>query len=226
MTKTQKQCASCKKYKDATLDNFYAFGQTQYFSKRCRECQQKINAIKAEVYKAKSIERQKEKAKATPSVQFSVKEEIRAERKPLKQQNELDRLFSLIIRTAHEKRCHNCGKCGEISDLQTGHWIGRTNFNTRLDLRNALPLCKTCNYFDHSHTETLTKRLIELYGIDIVDELNIKKIERFSPSVGQRQFLESMFKTLLKSLTEDTQRNIEKIIETQSIIDKLFLEVV
>jgi len=221
---TQKQCASCKKYKDATLDNFYAFGQTQYFSKRCKECQQKINAIKAEAYKAKSIERQK--AKATPSVQFSVKEEIRVERKPLKPQNELDRLFSLIIRTAHSKHCHNCGNHGEIADLQAGHWIGRSNFNTRHDLRNALPLCQSCNFFDYTHTETLTKRLIELYGIDIVDELNIKKIERFSPSVGQRQFLENMFKTLLKSLTEDTERNVLKIIETQSIIDKLFLEVV
>jgi len=63
-------------------------------------------------------------------------------------------------------------------------------------------------------------------GSFVIDELQIKKIERFSPSVGQREFIEAMFKTLLKSLTEDVERNIEKLIECQKMIDTLIYAVV
>lgn len=222
---TQKQCVSCKTYKDATTENFYSFGQTEYFSKRCKDCQQKLNAIKAEVYAKKAIEKQKEKAREKQKTP-SVKEPIKFERKPIKPPNELDRLFSLIIRNAHPKRCHNCGKYGEVDDLQCGHVVNRTKFNVRYDLRNALPVCLICNYYDDNHTKALIKRVIELYGENAYDEINIKKFDEFKPSQGQRQFLENMFKTLLKSLNTDTERNVQKLIETQKMIDTLFCEVV
>ena len=223
-TKTKK-CSDCQERKPADTKHFFPFdSEGKYLQKRCQVCEIKRRVAKGKEYYEKAKLRAKEKAASKAS---SVKtESVKTERKPLKPVNELDRLFSLIIRNAHPPHCHNCGQHGEVNELQCGHWIGRTNFNTRHDLRNALPLCQTCNYFDHTHTKTLTKRLIELYGIDIIDELNIKKIERFSPSKGQREFIESMFKTLLKSLTEDKESNVQKLIECQKMIDTLIYAVV
>jgi len=179
-TKTKK-CSDCQETKPADTKHFFPFdSEGKYLQKRCQVCEAKRRTAKGKEYYEKSKARAKEKAaNKKPIQQTEVRQPIK-----VKPQNELDRLFSLIIRNAHGKFCHNCGTHGEVSDLQCGHWIGRSNFNTRHDLRNALPLCPTCNYFDHTHTEQLTKRLIELYGIDVIDELQIKKIERFSPSVG------------------------------------------
>ena len=84
----------------------------------------------------------------------------------------------------------------------------------------------TCNFFVHDHVQQLEKRLIELYGEDIIDTLNIKKIESFKATEGQRVWLEKMFKTLLKSLAEDTERNMQKLIETQKMIDNLFEKII
>lgn len=217
---TTKKCSTCKEHKTADTNNFFPFHMAKDgLSNRCQQCEIARRTEKGKIYYERAKQKQ---ASKTPSV----KEPIKFERKPIKPPNELDRLFSLIIRNAHPKRCHNCGKYGEVDDLQCGHVVNRTKFNVRYDLRNALPVCLICNYYDDNHTKALIKRVIELYGENAYDEINIKKFDEFKPSQGQRQFLEKMFKTLLKSLNTDTERNVQKLIETQKMIDTLFCEVV
>lgn len=225
MNTTQKthRCKVCKSYKDRTVENFARANMTKDgLSNTCLLCETEHRKAKAVEYKAKAIERAKAKqANKAPSVVKEVRQPIK-----LKPQSELDKLFSLIIRTAHEKFCHACGQYGEIGDLQVGHIVNRTKFAVRYHLFNALPVCTICNYFVEKHTEPLIKRVVELYGENAYDEVNIKRYDEFKATTEQRNWLEAMFKTLLKSLTEDTERNVSKLIETQKMIDLIFCEVV
>ena len=217
---SQKYCPDCQTVKGRTdfhSSSIHADG----YNKRCSCCQNKITRHKAEKYKQKSVERAKQKqANKAPSVK-EARQLIK-----LKPQLELDRLFSLIIRTAHPKHCHSCGTFGEIADLQVGHIANRTKFAVRHHLFNALPVCTMCNYFSENHTEPLIKRVIELYGENAYDEVQIKRYDEFKATTEQRNWLEAMFKTLLKSLTEDTERNVQKLIETQKMIDNLFEKII
>lgn len=216
----QKLCTDCQTVKNKTSfhqSSIHADG----YNKRCKSCQNIITRHKAEVY----AERSKARAKLKQANKVIEPQQARQPIK-VKPQNDLDRLFSLIIRTCHPKFCHSCGTPHEISDAQCGHIVNRTKFAVRYDLRNALPICVTCNYFVEKHTDSLIKRVIELYGEDAYDQVNIKKFDEFRPSQGQRDWLEKMFQTLLKSLTDDTDRNTKKLIEAQRTIDLIFDKVV
>jgi hypothetical protein len=221
-TKITKKCSDCHETKPADIKHFFPFdSEGKYLMKRCQVCEVKRRVTKGKEYYEKAKLRAKEKqANKDPSVK-DVRQPIK-----LKPQSELDRLFSLIIRTAHPKFCHSCGKRHEVSEAQTGHIINRTKFAVRYDLRNALPVCCACNYFVEKHTEPLIKRVIELYGENVYDEVNIKRYDEFKATTEQRNWLEAMFKTLLKSLTEDTERNVQKLIETQKMIDNLFEKII
>ena len=220
---TQKgRCKVCAEYKERIIENFAQARLTKDgLSNTCKVCQRAITKHKAEVYAQNRDKRAREKK---VNKTLSVKE-VRQPIK-LKPQSELDRLFSLIIRTAHPKFCHSCGTFGEIADLQVGHIANRTKFAVRYHLFNALPVCATCNYFVENHTEPLIKRVIDLYGENAYDEVQIKRYDEFKATTEQMNWLESMFKTLLKSLNDDTDKNVSKLIETQRIIDVLFCEVV
>ena len=207
----QKRCKKCVTYKEVNLQNFNQANLTKDgLSNTCKPCELSHRKLKAEEYRRKIKERWKEKKQTTVL-------------KPPPEQNELDRLFSLIIRAAHPKFCHACGLPQD--NLQAGHYISRSHFAVRFDLRNALPVCVTCNYFVDTHVNQLALRLIELYGVDIIDALQIKRIESFKASQPQKQWLQAMFRTLLKSLNDDTNRNIEKLIETQKMIDTIFCKI-
>ena len=146
---TQKgRCKVCAEYKERIIENFAQARLTKDgLSNTCKVCQRAITKHKAEVYAQNRDKRAREKK---VNKTLSVKE-VRQPIK-LKPQSELDRLFSLIIRTAHPKFCHSCGVPHEIKEAQAGHIINRTKFAVRYDLRNALPVCCACNYFVENHT--------------------------------------------------------------------------
>jgi hypothetical protein len=136
---------------------------------------------------------------------------LKAKKPIIEKQDIRDILFSKIIRKVYPNYCHSCGKHYEESELQCGHYIGRTNYALRYDLRNALPVCGQCNYFDLSHTKKLEKQLIEKFGTDLLDELQIKKIEsQYTERVDKSETIE-LFKVLYNSLTDDKELNFEKL---------------
>jgi Bacteriophage Lambda NinG protein len=221
--KETKKCKKCKETKLVESMFNRAYLTKDGFSNTCASCEKDRQKENAERYKKNAYEKAKLK-------QIEKRAEVRQiEPRPkiaLKPQSELDRLFSLIIRNSHPNFCHSCGKSHEVSESQCGHYIPRGNFSVRYDLRNALPVCVTCNYFVSEHVQQLEKRLIELYGEDVIDTLQIKKIELFKATPKQKEWLEKVFSILLKSLTDDTDLNIEKLKETQRNVDLIFCDVV
>ncbi len=160
-----------------------------------------------------SQQRAKERQKAKPIPQYKQKTIIQKPKTPIKikPQNPLDAIFSKIIRKVHLNHCHSCGQFHKEQDLQCGHYIGRSNFSTRYDLKNALPVCMTCNYYDASHVEKLGLKLIELYGENVIDELNIKKIESPILNKSEKEILFKSLSILYNSLTDCKELNFEKI---------------
>ena len=161
-----------------------------------------------------SQQRARERQKLKPPQYKKPKPIIHKPKTPIKAKpiNPLDSIFSKIIRKVHSNYCHSCGQYHNEQDLQAGHFLGRTNFATRYDLRNALPVCGQCNYYDASHVEKLGLKLIELYGENVIDELNIKKIESQFLNKSEKEILFETLNILYNSLTDCKELNFEKMI--------------
>ena len=156
MDKTQKRCYDCKELKDATTENFYSFGQTGYFSKRCIICQKAANKKKQEQYKAKSIERQKAKQKATPSVKiayFSAKGKIAHD-----EITEIKKQIRVEAQDMNNRFCKGCSR-GDVG-LDCSH---RLSVKQRPDLAadkdNISLLCRVCHV---KHESMDIKLMLEL----------------------------------------------------------------
>ena len=103
--------------------------------------------------------------------------------------SELDKYFSVYIRTRDIDefgitKCFTCGKIAHWRTLQNGHYISRSFFGVRWDEKNCAPQCVRCNIYREGNKPEYTTKLIEKYGIGILEELNIKKnrhakMERF-----------------------------------------------
>jgi hypothetical protein len=184
----------------------------------CKNCQhferynESLFETEQRKLRAKQLE-YKAKQKETLKTQKNEPISLSNPKKPIIEKQDIrDILFSKIIRKVYPNYCHSCGKHYKESELQCGHYIGRTNYSLRFDLRNALPVCGQCNYFDLSHTKKLEKQLIQKFGIDLLDELQIKKIEsQFNERVDKSETIE-LFKVLCSSLTDDKELNFEKLL--------------
>ena len=53
----------------------------------------------------------------------------------------LDKQWSELVKIRAGNKCEVCGKTREQTQLNSHHIIGRTNRNTRWDLRNGCSLC-------------------------------------------------------------------------------------
>lgn len=110
--------------------------------------------------------------------------------------NELDRIFSTYIRLkgANENgicRCISCGNRDRWQDMDAGHFINRKHLSLRWSERNVHAQCRKCNRFDEGNVIGYTKAMIKKYGIEILDELEVKKFTPYNPA---RFDLETMIK--------------------------------
>ena len=72
----------------------------------------------------------------------------------------LDILFAKYIK-ARDKYCQ---RCGNPSSLQTAHFFGRRNQNTRFDPMNACLLCFNCHMHFHENPLEFTEWFREHIG--------------------------------------------------------------
>ena len=72
--------------------------------------------------------------------------------------SDLDQVFSQYIRNKHADKngiveCYTCGVKQKVSEIQCGHFMGRSNFGTRWMENNCRPQCMECNYFKSGNIE-------------------------------------------------------------------------
>ena len=106
----------------------------------------------------------------------------------MKPKNELDRIFSEYIRRrsadfAGNVKCVCCGREYHWKEIQNGHYVSRSNMNTRYDERNCHPCCVSCNVFKKGNYPEYTKYLLNNYGEDWILKLiaDGKKIKKWTP---------------------------------------------
>ncbi|MFA6315523.1 MAG: recombination protein NinG [Candidatus Paceibacterota bacterium] len=96
---------------------------------------------------------------------------------------ELDRVFSLYIRSRDNGVCFTCGKQGNIGEMQCGHFIDRRHMATRFDEENCNCQCRQCNQFLDGNLDEYEAALRVKYGSDIIEKLHNRSqsIRKFLP---------------------------------------------
>lgn len=91
----------------------------------------------------------------------------------------LDKAFSEYIRLKYSHKgkckCFTCGKEYDYKMMDCGHFIDRRFLTLRFEERNCHPQCITCNRFKDGNIKVYTQKLIDKYGEDIIEELNLIK---------------------------------------------------
>jgi len=91
----------------------------------------------------------------------------------------LDKVFSEWIRKRDADeygrvKCCTCPSVAHWSEMDCGHWMGRSSMSTRFDERNSHVQCRSCNrHMDgmyHEHRDYIVERYgkstcSELYGL-------------------------------------------------------------
>jgi len=103
-----------------------------------------------------------------------------SERKKLVKQ--LDHVIRDILKQG-EDRCVCCGKSGlgwfhpkdNPYGLQVGHYVSRTVYALRWDLKNVHPQCSGCNYQHNNNPIPYTRFMLDHYGKEILDQLTFKR---------------------------------------------------
>lgn len=92
--------------------------------------------------------------------------------------------------------CVTCGKTRQWNDgMQGGHFIGRKWLATKLMKENIHPQCSCCNGPLKSNPVQYTLFMIDTYGRDFVDELEVLKHQ-------SRKYYRSEVMEIIKNLRE------------------------
>lgn len=117
----------------------------------------------------------------------------------------VDRPFSELIRLKYSDdngycRCVTCGSVHFWKDIDCGHFQPRARIATRFDERNCRPQCTRCNYYRHGEPDIFREKLIEIYGLEVVIE--IEKTASYGGSFCAYQLIQmnDEFKILVKQL--------------------------
>lgn len=90
----------------------------------------------------------------------------------------LDKVFALYIRLRDVMpsgygKCISCGRIVPFSELDCGHFHGRTHMATRFEEDNCHAECKGCNRFSADHLIKYRDNLITKIGMGRYDRLNL-----------------------------------------------------
>ena len=104
-------------------------------------------------------------AGTTICIKFSMKT-----RSLSKLKKQLDKIFSLYIRTKYSKnglvKCYTCSVTKPIKEIQNGHWIPRNVLGSRFSEENCRPQCVGCNMFNKGRPDVFAVNLMN-EGVDI-----------------------------------------------------------
>lgn len=93
-----------------------------------------------------------------------------------------DKVFSDYIRQRDGYTCFTCGKKGDKTSIQNGHYVSRSFNSLRFDERNTAAQCVGCNIFRRGNMDAYAVALIRKYGSEILETLAAekKKIKQFT----------------------------------------------
>lgn len=143
----------------------------------CKSCKQDGHyAINCRTTARKPIKTSKlVKTKLRSTVKTAVKRRQKSRSQLVRQ---LDSVFSTYIRQKEAidgiGRCVTCGDTKPWQQLQNGHFYTRGRYHTRWDEDNCHTQCVTCNVFKKGNYINYTMYMIDRYGRDFVNELEIK----------------------------------------------------
>lgn len=90
-----------------------------------------------------------------------------------------DNWFSKYVRYRDNGMCITCGKKFPVKKLQAGHFVSRVHNSTRFNEKNVHAQCMRDNFFHEGVKDEYALRLIEMYGLEVLYELNrLKKIPK------------------------------------------------
>lgn len=101
------------------------------------------------------------------------KTRVTGQRSLAKLKKELDRVFSIHIRSKYPKVCYTCGK-QEVT-LQCGHFIPRQYLATRWSEDNCRPQCIGCNLFGNGQLLDFEEHLKRELGGDFVEQMKLTR---------------------------------------------------
>lgn len=130
----------------------------------------------------------------------------------LKLTTKLDNVVRDILHAqTKELKCFVCGRETDWFSpktnpygLQVGHFISRSVFPLRWDLKNCEPVCSSCNYVHENNTLPHMMAIMKTYGMPRLDYLNEKflasKQKAKSFTRGEKLELLEQLEELLTSL--------------------------
>jgi len=112
----------------------------------------------------------------------------------------LDALVSEYVRRLEDGKCYTCGNVKDWKYQEAGHYKGRGNMATRFFLKNIHCQCKICNQWKGGNLEVYGEKLVEQYGLGIIEELTIKSSRIKVFDIGELKALIVEFKMKIKEL--------------------------
>lgn len=117
-------------------------------------------------------------AKKVAKVRIVKEKPLKGAKRPNKRnlawyKKELDRVFSIYVRSIYPKVCYTCGKPAER--LQCGHYISRQYLATRWSKENCRPQCWGCNGYGKGQPLIFEENLKREYGNDFVEEMKASR---------------------------------------------------
>ena len=115
-------------------------------------------------------------------------------------------MFSLYIRTRdcllttdspNWGECISCGETFEYHSLNAGHFVAKHN-NNYFSERGVHAQCKHCNRYLHGNQLGYRRGLVELYGEEVVKELELENIPIKKFTISELEDLLNYYKEKLK----------------------------
>lgn len=119
----------------------------------------------------------------------------------------LDQVFSRYIRLLEPEFCVTCNDAKPRKELQNGHFYTRGRYSTRWDEMNCHPQCYKCNVILNGNYIKYTMYMINRYGTDAVNDLEIK-------STTQQKIPTPTLKDLIEEYKEKV-KELEKLHGTE-----------
>jgi hypothetical protein len=120
----------------------------------------------------------------------------------------LDRVFSEYVRlnAADDNgycTCITCGKVYHYKEIHNGHFIPRARMATRFNEMNCNPQCVRCNHFRHGEPDIYRQRLVEMYGKEAVEALELEARINIGYDVMSLDLLSKDYRAKVKELKKE-----------------------
>ena len=113
----------------------------------------------------------------------------------------LDVLVSEFVRRRDKGVCYTCGTRYDWRKMDAGHYIKRSCWRLRFDIRNIHTQCKRCNSYLHGNMDKYALHLIEDYGVEILQEFNrLKDMPEKKWAVKELEDLVKYYEDKIKQL--------------------------